>query len=179
MDKAFLGRGNRIKVDEYNRVIGMEDVFAIGDQCIMSGDKAFPNGHPQLAQVSIQQGKLLSKNLRRLIKGKSMTPFSYKNLGSMATVGRNKAVAEFSKIKLQGFIAWVLWLVVHIRSILGVRNKVIVLLNWIWNYFNYNQSLRMIFYPTKAKEVLEREAREAVTHWGEDLLNEENCEEKK
>ena len=178
MDKAFLGRGNRIKVDEYNRVLGMEDVFAIGDQCIMSGDKAFPNGHPQMAQVSIQQGKLLSKNFRRLIKGKSMTPFSYKNLGSMATVGRNKAVAEFSKIKLQGFVAWVLWLVVHLRSILGVRNKVIVLLNWIWNYFNYNQSLRMIFYPTKAKEVIEREAREAVTHLGEDLLNEENGEEK-
>ncbi|MBP8038566.1 MAG: NAD(P)/FAD-dependent oxidoreductase, partial [Prevotella sp.] len=112
------------------------------------------------------------------VKGKSMKPFSYKNLGSMATVGRNKAVAEFSKIKLQGFVAWVLWLVVHLRSILGVRNKVIVLLNWIWNYFNYNQSLRMIFYPKKAKEIIEREAREAVTHWGEDLLNEENSEEK-
>jgi NADH dehydrogenase len=97
----------------------------------------------------------------------------------MATIGRNKAVAEFSTIKMQGFVAWLMWLVVHLRSILGVRNKVIVLLNWIWNYFNYNQSLRMIFYPQKAKEVMEREAREAVTHWGEDLLQEEEKEEQK
>lgn len=174
MDKSFLGRGGRIKVDEYNRVPDMDGVFAIGDQCIMTGDKNYPNGHPQLAQVSIQQGKLLSKNLRRLVKGKSLKPFSYKNLGSMATIGRNKAVAEFSKIKIQGFIAWVLWLVVHLRSILGVRNKVIVLLNWIWNYFNYNQSLRMIFYPRKAKEVREREAREAITHLGEDLFKDQD-----
>jgi NADH dehydrogenase len=91
IDKSFLGRGGRIKVDEYNRVPGMEDVFAIGDECIMTGDKNYPNGHPQLAQVSIQQGKLLANNLRRLVKGKSMKPFVYKNLGSMATVGRNKA----------------------------------------------------------------------------------------
>ena len=179
IDKSHLGRGGRIKVDEYNRVPGMEDVFAIGDQCIMAGDKAYPGGHPQLAQVSIQQGKLLAKNLRRLVKGKSIKPFIYKNLGSMATVGRNKAVAEFSHVKIQGFVAWFLWLVVHLRSILGVRNKVIVLLNWIWNYFNYNQSLRMIFYPRKAKEVIDREAREAVTHWGEDMVQEEEMEEKK
>ena len=172
IDKTHLGRGARIKVNEYNQVNGLEDVFAIGDQCIMTGDKNYPNGHPQLAQVSIQQGKLLAKNLKRLIKGKTMKPFSYKNLGSMATIGRNKAVAEFSKIKIQGFVAWILWLVVHLRSILGVRNKVIVLLNWIWNYFNYNQSLRMIFYPKKAKEVREREAREAITHLGEDLQDE-------
>jgi NADH dehydrogenase len=91
----------------------------------------------------------------------------------MATIGRNKAVVEFNKFKTQGFIAWMLWLVVHLRSILGVRNKVIVLLNWIWNYFNYNQSLRMIFYPRKAKEVIDREAREATTHLGCDLMEEE------
>lgn len=106
-----------------------------------------------------------------------MQPFHYRNLGSMATVGRNKAVAEFSKVKIQGWFAWFLWLVVHLRSILGVRNKVIVFLNWIWNYFNYNQSLRMIFSPKKAKVVAEREAREAVTHWGEDLIEEEHDKE--
>ena len=173
MGREFLGRGSRIKVDQFNRVEGMDDVFAIGDQCIMSGDEDYPGGHPQLAQVAIQQGKNLARNLRRMEKGKDLKPFHYKNLGSMATIGRNKAVAEFSKIKMQGFVAWMLWLVVHLRSILGVRNKVIVLLNWVWNYFNYNQSLRMIFYPLKAKEVREREAREAVTHWGEDLLQDE------
>lgn len=177
IDRSFLGRGNRIKVDEFNRVPGMEDVFAIGDQCIQTTDKDYPKGHPQLAQVAIQQGKLLAKNLCRLEKGKKMQPFHYRNLGSMATVGRNKAVAEFSRVKMQGWFAWFLWLVVHLRSILGVRNKVIVFLNWIWNYFNYNQSLRMIFSPKKAKVVAEREAREAVTHWGEDLIEEEHEKE--
>lgn len=170
MEKSFLGRGNRIKVDEFNRVPGMQNVFAIGDQCIQTGDKDYPGGHPQLAQVAIQQGKLLAKNLCRIEKGKKLVPFHYKNLGSMATVGRNKAVAEFATFKMQGWFAWVMWLVVHLRSILGVRNKVIVFLNWIWNYFNYNQSLRMIFYPRKAKVVREREQREAVTHLGTDLM---------
>lgn len=173
LDRSYLGRGGRIKVDEFNRVPGLDGVFAIGDQCIQTSDKDYPNGHPQLAQVAIQQGKLLAKNLIRMQKGKKLQPFHYTNLGSMATVGRNKAVAEFRKVKMQGWFAWFLWLVVHLRSILGVRNKVIVFLNWIWNYFNYNQSLRMIFNPRKAKVVAEREALEAVTHWGEDLLDEE------
>ena len=93
----------------------------------------------------------------RLEKGEEMKPFHYRNLGSMATVGRNRAVAEFSKIKTQGWFAWVLWLVVHLRSILGVRNKVVVLLNWIWNYFTYGQSMRMIVYARKAKEIRDRE----------------------
>ena len=88
----------------------------------MSGDKDYPNGHPQLAQVAIQQGNLLAENLIRIQKGKKLKPFRYRNLGSMATVGRNKAVAEFSSLKTQGWIAWFLWLVVHLRSILGVRN---------------------------------------------------------
>lgn len=171
MDKEHLGRGARVKVDTFNQVKGMEDVFCIGDQCIMEGDKDYPNGHPQLAQVAIQQGKNLASNLRRLQKGKEMKPFHYNNLGSMATVGRNKAVCEFANIKMSGFVAWVMWLVVHLRSILGVRNKAVVMLNWMYNYFNYNQSLRLIFYPKKAKEIQEREAREAVTHWGEDLLD--------
>ena len=91
----------------------MKNVFAIGDQCVQFSDKDYPNGHPQLAQVAIQQGELLAKNLMRLEKGEEMKPFHYRNLGSMATVGRNRAVAEFSKIKTQGWFAWVLWVVVH------------------------------------------------------------------
>ena len=169
-----LGRGGRLKVDAYNRVEGLKDVFAIGDQCIMTADKDYPNGHPQLAQVAIQQGKLLAENLKRMEKKKSLKPFHYKNLGSMATVGRNRAVAEFKKVKTQGWIAWVLWLVVHLRSILGVRNRVNVLLNWMYNYFTYDQSLRIIVYARKAKEVREREEREARVHWGEDLQEQEN-----
>ena len=164
----------RIKVDEFNRVEGMNNVFAIGDQCIQTSDKDYPNGHPQLAQVAIQQGKLLAENLKRIEKSKSLKPFHYRNLGSMATVGRNRAVAEFSKIKMQGWFAWVMWLVVHLRSILGVRNKVVVLLNWIWNYLTYDQSLRMIVYAKKAKEVREREALEAKTHLGNDILHPDN-----
>ena len=168
-----LGRGRRIRVDTFNRVQGMEDVFSIGDQCIVEGDEAYPSGHPQLAQVAIQQGNNLAKNFRRLLKGKDLKPFRYKNLGTMATVGRNKAVAEFAHIRLKGFWAWLMWLVVHLRSILGVRNKAVVLLNWMWNYVNYNQSLRMIFYPQKATEIKEREEREARMHWGEDLMKDE------
>lgn len=168
-----LGRGRRIRVDTFNRVQGMEDVFSIGDQCIVEGDEAYPGGHPQLAQVAIQQGNNLAKNFRRLLKGKDLKPFRYKNLGTMATVGRNKAVAEFAHIRLKGFWAWLMWLVVHLRSILGVRNKAVVLLNWMWNYVNYNQSLRMIFYPQKATEIKEREEREARMHWGEDLMKDE------
>lgn len=168
-----LGRGRRIRVDTFNRVQGMEDVFSIGDQCIVEGDEAYPGSHPQLAQVAIQQGNNLAKNFRRLLKGKDLKPFRYKNLGTMATVGRNKAVAEFAHIRLKGFWAWLMWLVVHLRSILGVRNKAVVLLNWMWNYVNYNQSLRMIFYPQKATEIKEREEREARMHWGEDLMKDE------
>lgn len=170
MDVSLIGRGGRIKVNEFNQVEGMNNVFAIGDQCIQTSDEDYPNGHPQLAQVAIQQGKLLAKNLIRHEKGQEMKPFHYRNLGSMATVGRNRAVAEFSKVKMQGWFAWVMWLVVHLRSILGVRNKAVVLLNWMWNYFTYDQSMRMIVYARKAKEVRDREYLEATTHLGKDIL---------
>lgn len=177
MPPESVGRGGRIKVDEYNRVEGMEDVFCIGDQAIMNGDPGWPQGHPQLAQPAIQQSRLLARNIRRLEKGKTMKPFRYRNLGSMATVGRNKAVAEFSHLKMAGFLAWVMWLVVHLRSILGVRNKISVFFNWMWDYLFYGQSLRMIVYARKAKEVVEREELLAATHWGKDLLGENEEEE--
>ncbi|MBO5677332.1 MAG: NAD(P)/FAD-dependent oxidoreductase [Bacteroidaceae bacterium] len=173
MPEKSLGRGGRIKVDAFNRVEGLDGVFCIGDQCIMEeGDPEWKGGHPQLAQVAIQQGRLLAKNLVRLEKGKDLKPFRYLNLGTMATVGRNRAVAEFSKIKMAGFFAWLMWLVVHLRSILGVRNKIIVLFNWMWNYFSYSQSLRLIVYARKAKEVRDREQRLADSHWGTDLMSE-------
>lgn len=173
LPQSHLGRGRRIIVDAFNRVPGLDGVFSIGDQCIMpEGDENWKGGHPQLAQVAIQQGKLLAKNLKRLESGQKMKSFHYNNLGTMATVGRNKAVAEFSKWRFGGFFAWLLWLVVHLRSILGVRNKMIVLFNWVWNYMFYSQSLRMIIYAKKAKEVVEREKRLASTHWGLDLMSE-------
>ncbi len=148
-----IGRGGRLKVDEFNKVEGLEHVFAIGDIAIMKDDNKYPDGHPQVAQVAIQQGKLLAKNIRRIAMNTPQKPFRYKDLGSMATVGRNKAVAELSMGNTQGFIAWILWLLVHLRSILGIRNKLVVLLNWMWNYVNYKQSLRMIFTTGKGKQM--------------------------
>lgn len=173
IDESHLGRGFRFKVDEYNRIPGVEDVFVIGDQCLQTSDAAYPNGHPQVAQVAIQQAKNLAKNLKLINQGadsSELTAFHYKNLGSMATIGRNKAVVEIGKFRSQGFFAWVLWLVVHLRSILGVKNKMMVLLNWLWKYVSYNDSIRMITYATKPHEVEERMKREQTTHLGEDLM---------
>ena len=173
IDESHMGRGFRFKVDEYNRIPGVEDVFAIGDQCLQTSDAAYPNGHPQVAQVAIQQAKNLAKNLKLINQGadsSELTAFRYKNLGSMATIGRNKAVVEIGKFHSQGFFAWVLWLVVHLRSILGVKNKMMVLLNWLWKYVSYNDSIRMITYATKPREVEERMKREQTTHLGEDLM---------
>ena len=173
IDESHMGRGFRFKVDEYNRIPGVEDVFVIGDQCLQTSDAAYPNGHPQVAQVAIQQAKNLAKNLKLINQGadsSELTAFRYKNLGSMATIGRNKAVVEIAKFRSQGFFAWVLWLVVHLRSILGVKNKMMVLLNWLWKYVSYNDSIRMITYATKPREVEERMKREQTTHLGEDLM---------
>ncbi|OZT02766.1 NAD(P)/FAD-dependent oxidoreductase [Prevotella sp. 885] len=174
ISEDHLGRGFRFKVDQFNRIPELNDVFAIGDQCLQTTDPAYPNGHPQVAQVAIQQAKNLAKNIKRINKGQaddnSLTPFKYNNLGSMATIGRNKAVVEIGKFHSQGFFAWILWLVVHLRSILGVKNKMMVLLNWLWKYVSYNDSIRMITYATKPREVLERMEREQTTHLGEDLM---------
>ncbi|MDX2362097.1 MAG: NAD(P)/FAD-dependent oxidoreductase [Crocinitomicaceae bacterium] len=145
-----LGRGNRILVDAYNAVIGLENVYAIGDVALMTTVQDYPDGHPQLAQVAIQQGKLLAKNFKRRLKDIPMTEFKYKNLGTMATIGRNKAVVELPKYKFQGFFAWTVWMLVHLRSILGVKNKFLVFLNWVWNYFTYNLSLRLIIKRDKS-----------------------------
>ena len=169
-----MGRGFRFKVDQFNRIPGLDGVFAIGDQCLQTTDAAYPNGHPQVAQVAIQQAKNLAKNLKKINEGQddsAFTAFKYNNLGSMATIGRNKAVVEIGKFRSQGFFAWILWLVVHLRSILGVKNKMMVLLNWRWMYVSYNDSIRMITYATKPREVVERMEREQTTHLGEDLMD--------
>ena len=139
-----IGHAGRFLTDRYCRVKGVEDVYAIGDVSLIQGDEQYPLGHPQLAQVAMQQAKMVAKNLKAVLKGKELKPFRYKNLGVMATIGRNHAVAEIAGRKFGGFPAWALWLVVHLRSILGVKNKTFILLNWVWNYINYKQSLRLI-----------------------------------
>lgn len=148
LNPEVITRGGRVKVDRFNLVEGLSNVFAIGDLCYMEEEK-FPNGHPQLAQTAMQQGKLLAKNLSNLLKGTEMKPFSYNDLGSMATVGRNLAVVDLPFWKFQGFFAWLTWMFVHLMSILGVKNKLFIFLNWVWSYFTYDQYLRLIIRPRK------------------------------
>lgn len=140
------GRGNRFIVDGCNRVIGLNEIYALGDIAIMPNvDSKFPTGHPQLAQVAIQQARLLARNLNR----HSNQQFIYKDKGTMATVGRNRAVVDMKKLHIGGFMAWFMWMFVHLISILGMRNKLTVLINWIWAYFSYQTSLRLIIRPER------------------------------
>ncbi len=146
LNPEVIARGNRIMVDEMNQVKGYSSIFALGDIALMT-TTTYPNGHPQVAQVAIQQGDLLAKNLIDLSKGNAMKAFVYKDLGSMATVGRNKAVVDLPNIKFQGFFAWMVWMFVHLMSIVGIKNRLLIFINWAWNYFTYDQSLRLIIKP--------------------------------
>lgn len=143
LNPEILARGGRIKVNRHNQVEGYQNIFAIGDVAFMTED-AYPNGHPQVAQPAIQQGKLLSKNLPRLLRGNPLEEFTYKDLGSMATVGRNLAVVDLPFWRFQGFFAWLTWMFVHLMSIVGVKNRLLIFINWLWNYVTYDQSLRLI-----------------------------------
>jgi len=149
----FYGRGKRMAVDEHNKIIGSNNVYAIGDTCIQLTDEAFPQGHPQVAQVAIQQGELLAKNFKRLAEKTSLKPFKYHDKGSMAIIGKNKAVVDLPKPKLhfKGFIAWLMWLFVHVMSLISYRNRITTLYNWTTAYFSSDQSLRMIIRPEKRK----------------------------
>lgn len=145
------GGGHRIVVDEFNRVKGLDDVYALGDICIHTSDE-WPRGLPQLAQVAIQGAKCLARNLNR---GTWNKPFRYKDMGSMATVGRNRAVADLKHVHLYGRPAWFVWMAVHLMSLLGMRNKLTVFITWIWAYFTYSSSLRLILhaprYPIRSR----------------------------
>ena len=149
-----IGRGGRMLVDAFNRVKGYENIFAIGDAAIMEGgDPKFPNGHPMMSPPAMQQGQLLAKNLIRLQQKKNMKPFRYRDQGSMATVGRNKAVVDLNVFKgqfrTQGLVAWFLWMFVHLISLIGFRNKFFVFFSWIWSYFSYDKSNRLIISRNK------------------------------
>ena len=144
------GRGKRLKVDEFNQVLGLPDIYAIGDTCIQLTDPAFPQGHPQLAQVAIQQGGNLGENMIRRSADRDLKVFSYVDKGTMAIIGRNKAVADLPKPRLffSGFIAWVMWLFIHLISLINTGNRVKTLYNWMIAYFTKDQSLRMIVRPS-------------------------------
>jgi NADH dehydrogenase len=141
--EAF-GRGRRIKVDAFNRVPGYDNIFAVGDACIMDGDGNFQNGHPQMAQPAMQQGKLVAVNIQNILQNKPLKPFRYFDKGSMATIGRNKAVADLKAVKVQGLFAWLIWMFIHLVSLIGFKNKFFVFLSWIFSYFSYDKSNRLI-----------------------------------
>lgn len=136
----------RIKVDEFNKVENHDNIFAIGDIALQKNEN-FTKGYPMLAPVAMQQGKLLAKNLYNHRKGKALKPFNYEDKGSMATIGRNKAVVDLKQIKFSGLFAWFVWMFVHLMSIIGFRNKLVVFSNWLWNYFTYDRGTRLIIRP--------------------------------
>lgn len=140
-----LGHGMRILVDEYNRVAGLENVYAIGDICLMSTPGNL-HGQPQVAPAAIQHASNLAKNLNT---GQFKFPFRYRDKGSMATIGKNKAVVKTGRMFVKGFPAWMIWMFVHLMSLMGMRNRISVLFDWIWNYFTYATSLRLLLRPTK------------------------------
>jgi NADH dehydrogenase len=141
-----VASGNRIKVNAFNQVEGLPAVFAIGDIAAQA-QEAYPDGHPQVAQVALQHAQLLARNLRRLERGEALQEFRYRDLGSMATIGRHRAVADLPYWKFQGAFAWFVWLFVHLFGILGAKNKLFVFVNWLSNYFTYDQSLRLVIKP--------------------------------
>jgi len=142
-----IGKGRRILVDENNKIEGLDDVYVIGDQCLQLTDKKFPNGHPQLAQVAIQQGSLLGENLIGSVQGKTMKPFIYNDKGSMAIISKFKAVVDLPKGFFKGFFAWLVWLFIHIIPIAGFRNKVKLAFNWLWSFLTNDPTLRLIIRP--------------------------------
>src|SRR5260221_1636094 len=144
------GRGKRLITDEYNKVKGFQNLFAIGDACLQNHEVKFATGHPQLAQVGIQQGRNLANNFVAMEQEKVLKPFVYWDKGSMAIIGRNKAVVDLpNKMHFHGFIAWFMWLFVHLLSLMTHRNRITTLYNWTGSYFSKDQSLRMIIRPSK------------------------------
>ncbi len=146
--EALIERANRYRVDEYNKVKGFKNIYALGDIALMQSEK-YPKGHPQVAQPAIQQGKNLGKNFAKMLKGSKMEAFKYFDKGTMATVGRNKAVVDIGNMHFGGAIAWFLWMFVHLWFLVGFRNRVITFFNWTYSYINYDRAARLIIRPFK------------------------------
>lgn len=155
LPETCYGPGNRLKVNSYNQVEGFTHIFAIGDTALMTSEE-YPKGHPQVVQPAIQQATHLVKNLRNLETNRPLIPFHYHNKGSMATIGRNNAVVELNKVRFGGFPAWAVWLFIHLMSIVGVKNRLFIFIDWMWSYFTYDPSLRLIIKP---KPTLDEEDR--------------------
>ena len=145
-------RTGRLIVDRNSRISGYSNVFAIGDISLQTEEK-YPKGHPQVAQVAIQQAELLAENLVRLKNNKPMKEFKYRDLGTMATVGRHLAVVELPYVRFQGIFGWFVWMFIHLMSIIGVKNKLQIFINWAWKYFTYDQSTRIILRPKGCSDI--------------------------
>lgn len=155
------GRARRLVVDRNNRVRGQKAIFSLGDQAYMETEK-YPKGHPQVAQVALQQADLLAKNLPKLHRGETGKAFEYTDKGSLATIGRNRAVADLPQFKFQGFFAWVLWLFVHLMALVGARNRLLVFINWAWSYFTFDKSFRLLINPKPKERPSKKQQAEAV-----------------
>lgn len=151
-EKGALAMGNRIKVDTLNKVLNTSNVYALGDIAYMETDD-YPKGLPQVANVAIDQATNLAVNFKNLIKGYDLNVYKYTNKGTMATVGRNKAVVDLAnpKVSFQGFVAWFIWMALHLFLLIGFKNKIIVFINWVYKYFTRNQSLSLMFKPLLRK----------------------------
>ena len=147
---SFIKNVNRIKVNQFNQVEGYDNLFAIGDIAVMALEN-YPQGHPMMAQPAMQQGRLLADNLIKIINKKAPKPFEYKDKGSMATIGRNKAVVDLPKFKFSGVFAWFVWMFVHLFSLIGFKNKAVVFLNWVYNYIRFDREARLIMRPYKKR----------------------------
>jgi NADH dehydrogenase len=142
---------NRYKVDRTNKLIGFENIYAIGDIAFMETPK-YPDGHPQVANVAINQGKNLASNLVAILNNKKFIEYEYSDKGSMATIGKHKAVVDLPFFSFKGYFAWYIWMFLHLMLILSVRNKLIIFINWAWNYFSKNSSLRLILKKNEAED---------------------------
>jgi NADH dehydrogenase len=149
-----FARNGRIRVDGTSKVNGYSNVYALGDIALQT-EENYPKGHPQVAQVAIQQAKMLAGNFVRMEKNMPVKEFRYKDLGTMATVGRHLAVVELPGFKFQGIFAWFVWMFIHLMSIIGVKNKVLIFINWAWKYFTYDQSTRLILRPKGCAEIVD------------------------
>ncbi len=147
-----IGKGNRIVTDQYGKMHGTENIYAVGDAAIIHSE-LYPNGLPMLGSVAKQQGLYLAKAFNNRARNKDVKPFVYNDQGTMATIGRNKAVVELQNMKFQGAFAWLFWMLVHLMLLVGFRNRTVVFINWTWNYFNYNNGLRLIIRPFKRTSV--------------------------
>jgi NADH dehydrogenase len=149
---ALVARAERIKVNAFNQVEGYDNIFAIGDIALMVNEE-YPQGHPMMAQPAMQQGRHLAENLIKLITKKELKPFEYNDKGSMATIGRNKAVVDLPHYKFSGVFAWFVWMFVHLFSLIGFKNKAVVFLNWVYNYIRFDREARLIIRPYKKKQM--------------------------